>query len=314
MDTAVAETNPTRQPGCAPRLRRVEAVVNPAAGGVAPRSAEALQALLDEFDFESHLQAPEPDGIEQALQAAIQAKPDLVVVLAGDGTANRAAELCGPDGPLLAPLPGGTMNMLPHALYGARDWRTALSDALATGVERTVSGGQLGDKKFHCAAILGSPALWAPAREAARHGDLRQAFSKAVFALEQAFSTRLRFEVNGGSRHKAVALSLICPLISTATDHDRALEAAVLDMHDATEVFRLALHNALGDWRRDPGVTVQDCKRGRVWAHQPIPCLIDGELHTMGRSVDIRFRPKSFRALVPGEPDGAPDAASPAGV
>jgi diacylglycerol kinase family enzyme len=308
MDASATEIAPPRHPTCAPRLRRVEAVVNLAAGGVAPGSAETLKALLEAFDFESHVAAPSPEGIEQALESAIKAKPDLLVVLAGDGTANRAAELCGPNGPLLAPLPGGTMNMLPRALYGARDWRTALEDALTTGVERRVSGGQVGGKPFHCAAILGSPALWAPAREAARHGNFRQALRTAAYALEQAFATRLRFQLDGRPRHKAVALSLICPLISSVADDDRALEAAVLDIHDATEVFRLGLHNALGDWRRDPGVTVQDCRRGRVWAHHPIPCLIDGELHIMGRSVEIGFRAKSYRALVPTEPVSALDA------
>jgi diacylglycerol kinase family enzyme len=45
----------------------------------------------------------------------IDSAPDAVLVLAGDGTARAAAEMAGPDGPLIAPLPGGTMNMLPRA-------------------------------------------------------------------------------------------------------------------------------------------------------------------------------------------------------
>ena len=32
---------------------------------------------------------------------------------------------------VIAPLPGGTMNMLPHAIYGPRPWQVALSLALA---------------------------------------------------------------------------------------------------------------------------------------------------------------------------------------
>jgi hypothetical protein len=38
-----------------------------------------------------------------------------------------------PDGPLVAPLPGGTMNMLPRALYGTADWKVALRRALEEG-------------------------------------------------------------------------------------------------------------------------------------------------------------------------------------
>ena len=34
---------------------------------------------------------------------------------------------------MLAPLPGGTMNMLPHAIYGAQPWEDALITALLEG-------------------------------------------------------------------------------------------------------------------------------------------------------------------------------------
>mgnify|MGYP002133071793 CR=1 FL=1 len=85
-------------------------------------------------------------------------------VIAGDGTARAGAEMAGPKGPLVAPLPGGTMNMLPNALYGGRDWKTAMADILSDGVERNISGGEIDGRAFYVAAILGSPALWAEAR------------------------------------------------------------------------------------------------------------------------------------------------------
>jgi diacylglycerol kinase family enzyme len=44
----------------------------------------------------------------------------LLIVLGGDGTIRSAAALCAQECPLLIPLPGGTMNMLPKAFYGAR--------------------------------------------------------------------------------------------------------------------------------------------------------------------------------------------------
>lgn len=283
-------------------IRRVEAVVNPASGGVGPGSADALQLILDQFGLDSRVVSAEPDQIEQALAYALAAKPDLLIVLAGDGTAGRAADLCGVDGPLLAPLPGGTMNMLPNALYGAVAWRDALIACLERGRERPVSCGEVGGLRFYCAAILGAPAFWAPAREAARKGDLRQAWSKAMFAFSRAFLTRLRFRAGDGRAHSTVALSLICPLVSKALHDEKALEAARLDLHDMVEVFRLALHNMLGDWRGDPAVATEPCVQGRAWARRRIPCLIDGEMHWLTRSADIRFVEKAFRALAPQEP------------
>jgi diacylglycerol kinase family enzyme len=280
-------------------IRRVEAVVNRASGGVEPGSDEALQALLAEFPLESRVAAVEPDELDEALRVAVERKPDLLVVFAGDGTASHAAELCGPDGPLLAPLPGGTMNMLSHALYGPRSWSDALTESLGAGKARAVSGGEIDGWRFYCAAILGSPAFWQPAREAARQGRLRLAWRRARFALRMAFLGRLRFQTPGHAPHKAVALSLICPLISRALDEESALEAAGLDIHDAAEAFRLGLNHMLGDWRRDPAATVERCVRGRAWTVGAIPCLIDGELHWLGRQVEFHFVPRAFRALAP---------------
>src|SRR5581483_6247865 len=110
---------------------------------------------------------------------AARRRPDLLVVIAGDGTARTAAALCGPDGPLLAPLAGGTMNVLPHALYGTLDWPTALRRLATDGRVREVAGGEIAGQPFYVAAVLGAPALWAEAREAARLGNTRLAIGRA---------------------------------------------------------------------------------------------------------------------------------------
>ena len=300
LQPATAKAAPTRHV----TIRRVAAVVNPASGGVEAAAADALKAVLDQFGLDSRVSVPEPNQIEDAVRAAVESAPDLVIVLAGDGTANRAAELCGPGGPLVAPLPGGTMNMLPRALYGNQAWPDILAAALNHSAERWVSGGEVDGHRFYCAAILGSPALLALAREAVRSGKLARAWRHATTALKRAFLTRLRFQGDGGTPRRAVALGLICPLVSRTCEEERALEAAILDVHDAMEVFRLGLRNMLGDWRGDPAVTVESCVRGRVWARSPIPGLFDGELRRLRRSAEIRFTPRAFRALAPGPHSG----------
>ena len=90
------------------------------------------------------MQILEGDDFDETIAAAVDAAPDLLIVLAGDGTACAAATRCGAEGPLVAPLAGGTMNMLPHALYGAKPWQEGLRDALTEGVVRPVSGGVVG--------------------------------------------------------------------------------------------------------------------------------------------------------------------------
>jgi diacylglycerol kinase family enzyme len=284
-------------------VRRVEAVVNPLSGSVEPGAAEALQAMLDDYGLEARVVSAEHGGLPDAVAAAVEAAPDLLVVLAGDGTARLAAELCGHDGPLLAPLPGGTMNMLPKALYGERDWREALTAALEEGEVRHVSGGEIAGRSFYVAAILGAPALWADAREAVREMKWRLALLRAHRACRRAFAGRLRFALDGGAPRKAEALTLMCPLVSRAMKSEEALEADALDPHGVAEAFRLGLKaafgGALGDWRRDPSVTTAKAQKGRAWANGRIPAILDGEPHRFDRGVEFRFLPDAFKVLAP---------------
>jgi hypothetical protein len=112
-----------------PKIRRIQAVINPAAGSVGPDAEKIVAELISRHGYDLTIVKPSPDELASALQAAVGADPDLVLILAGDGTARLAAELCGPDGPLVAPMAGGTLNMLPHAIYGKQPASSALSAA-----------------------------------------------------------------------------------------------------------------------------------------------------------------------------------------
>jgi len=279
-------------------LRRIEAVVNTASGSVGRDAPAKMEAFLAETGATFRVTAPEPDQILQALTSAVDAGPDLLVILAGDGTARAAAELCGPKGPMLAPLPGGTMNMLPHAVYGEVDWPDALKAALTDGRERTVGGGEVDGHMFLVAAILGAPALWAPAREAARFGKPGLALRRAQRAIRRAFTGRLRYSIDTGAREKAEAIVFMCPIASRAMpDEAQALEAAALNVTGAGEALRLGLTAILGDWRDDPAVEVERCKLARVWSAGGIPALLDGETVRLGSLAEVRFKPDMVRVL-----------------
>lgn len=288
-------------------IRTVEIVANEGSGSVEAGAAEAALAIAEERGLKARSVAARPETIEAALKAAVEARPDLVAVIAGDGTARAAAALCGADGPLLAPLPGGTMNMLPKALYGQRAWPDALRDSLDAGEVRPVGGGEVDGRTFHCAAILGAPALFAYAREEIREGHVLKAAAKARYALERAFTSRLRLAVEGGGRHKAEAAALICPLVSKAVEDEAALEVAILDPGGAAEAFRLGFKalagDVFGDWRLDPAVRVERARAGRAWASHRIPAILDGEPVRLPRSATFRFRREAFRALAPKPPE-----------
>lgn len=280
------------------RIRRVEVVANLASGGVARDAPQEIEKIFADHGLPAHVCAPETHDLTNCLRAAVDAGPDLLVTLAGDGTARAAAELCGPQGPMLAPLPGGTMNMLPRAIYGARSWQDALTLALSEGSERTIGGGEVEGRPFLVAALIGAPALWGAAREAARYHEPVLAIARARRALRRAFTGRLRYAFDDGPRAKAEALHFFCPHISSVLpDEERALEAAALDLRGAADAFRLGVNALVRDWRDDPAVAVQPCRRARVWASGGIPALLDGELVRLHSSAEVAYRPAVARML-----------------
>jgi len=281
-------------------------LVNPLSGSVGPRAAAEAEAILSEYGCDASVVSLEGGQFDQQIQEALDATPDVLFVLAGDGTAGTIASRAGPDGPLVAPLPGGTMNMLPKALYGTADWKVALRRALEEGAPQGVAGGEITDgeitQAFYCAAILGSPALWAPAREAMRTGKLKLAWLYARRAFRRAFSGRLRFSLDSRPERRAEALVLISPMISRAMEENTGLEAAAMNPSDAMQAFRLAAHAVMDDWRQDPAVTTRATQKVSVRARSRIPAVIDGEPIQLRHEAKVRFLRKAFQALAPNPP------------
>jgi diacylglycerol kinase family enzyme len=280
-------------------IRRVAVLVNVLSGSVGPRAAAEVERILSDYRLESEVIALEADRFDEQINAALEARPDVLFVLAGDGTARSVASRAGTGGPLIAPLPGGTMNMLPKALYGTADWKAALRKALEEGAPQHVSGGEVQGEAFYCAAILGTPALWAPAREAIRTGKLSKAWSHARRALKRAFTGRLRYQLDGGRLAKTEALVLISPMISRALDEPVGLEAAAMDPHDTGQAFRLAATALFSDWRSDASVTTRPARRIEVRSRSKIPAVIDGEPVQLSAETVVHFTPRAFRALAP---------------
>ena len=280
---------------------RVAVVLNAASGSVGPDAADRIKVICATFGLQIEPRSVQPADIPGALRAAVEEGPAVLAVLAGDGTLALAAELCGVDGPLLAALPGGTMNMLPFALNGRHAWPDALAAILATGTPLTVSGGEVGGRSFHVAAILGAAALFADAREAARYGRLSLAILRARRAMSRAFKGRVRVTLDGGDKRKTAALTLMCPLVSRGLDEDVGLEAALLDPKGPLDILRLGLGALMGRWRADPVVQTTVCTTGAAWMKGRIPALLDGERHRLDSPVSFRFRPAAFRALVPAD-------------
>jgi diacylglycerol kinase family enzyme len=111
---------------------RVGAVINTSSGGCDSESeAEMLDLLKGANVSNCTTWCGESDQIERAFAEVAAHKTEVLVVLGGDGTIRTAAEACTGTDIYLLPLPGGTLNVLPRALYGDSSWQQALKETLA---------------------------------------------------------------------------------------------------------------------------------------------------------------------------------------
>ena len=280
---------------------KVGAIVNTSSGSCDSDSEQKIFSILTRAGIvEPKVWCGEAKEMERSFAEATGQNLDVLIVLGGDGTIRTAAEACAERGPYLIPLPGGTMNMLPRALYGDVAWEEALKNTLAAPSLKVLSGGRIAGKQFLIAAIVGAPALLVEPRESMREGNIVDAIEKGSVAFRKMFETKIQYLISDDMKGEAEAVALICPLISEQmSDSEQALEAAVVDVESAAEVVRLATTAAFGKWRDDRNILLTKTKRVDVQSSEDIPATLDGERVNLGRSAEIDFVSRALTVLVP---------------
>ena len=280
---------------------KVGAVINTSSGGCDSESEQKICSILTRAGiFELNVWCGEAKEIKRSFAEAAEQKLEVLVVLGGDGTIRTAAEVCADKGPYLIPLPGGTMNMFPRALYGHEAWEESLKNTLAAPSLKVLSGGRIAGKQFLIAAIVGAPALLAEPRESLREGNIVDAIEKGSVAFRKMFETRIQYLISGGMKGEAKAMALICPLIAEQmSDSEQALEAAVVDVESASEVIGLLSTAAFGKWRDHRNIVLAKTKRVTVQSSKDIPAMLDGEIVNLGKSAEINFVSRALTVLVP---------------
>ena len=280
---------------------KVGAIINTSSGGYESESEQKMLRILKRAGVvEPKAWCVSPEEIERSFAEAAEQKLEVLIVLGGDGTIRTAAQACAEKGLYLIPLPGGTMNMLPRALYGDVSWEEALEKALTAPSVKLLSGGRIADKHFFIAAIVGAPALWAEPRESVREGDIVDAIEKGSVAFRNMFEAKVQYRISEETKGEAEAVALICPLISQEmSDSEQALEAAVIDVENAAEVIGLASTATFGKWRDNGNILLTKTKRVSVQSSKDIPATLDGETVNLGRSAEIDFVSRAVNVIVP---------------
>jgi diacylglycerol kinase family enzyme len=279
---------------------KVGAIINTSSGGCDSESEQKMLSVLTDAGLaEPKVWCGEAKEMGRFFAEAAGQKLEVLIVLGGDGTIRTAAEACAEKGSYLIPLPGGTMNMLPRALYGNVSWEESLKKTLTAPAAKVLSGGRVANKRFFIAAIVGAPALWTQPRESMREGNIADAIKKGSVAFRRMFETKVQYRNSGGAKGETEAVALICPLISEEmSDSEQALEAAIIDVESAAEVIGLATTAAFGKWRDDRNILLTKTKRVAVQSNKEISATLDGESVNLGMRAEIEFVPRALTVLV----------------
>ena len=221
---------------------------------------------------------------------------DVIIVLGGDGTARAAAELAPRNGPPLILLPGGTLNVLPQALYGPLAWPEALAAALERGVVKRMPIGRANGSTFFVAAMFGAPTLLARAREAVREGKPWLAIGRVRHFFVRAFNRPLRARSGGDKLRKTEAVAVLCPSFSGALEGDK-MEFVRLNVRDLMDLARVSVRALSAGWRNDSTVETQHADRADVFSYGTIPATLDGEPKMFISHVKIRYSTHGPRVI-----------------
>lgn len=233
----------------------------------------------------------------KAAREAIDHGADAVITLAGDGTAQAAAQsLYDADTKArLVALPMGTANLLPRRLYGSRTSEQILQ-ALCDLEPVNLPGGRLGGDVFLVAAAAGFPTTFARAREAVRDKDsddrVRTVLERSRAGFTEMFAPRIRFAADGAEDEQ---LSRASGLMVWVHDDAESFEFAAVNMHNLGELAGAAIGAINEELRTDDRLLKRDARSVTLNSKRAIPCMLDGEPRNCGRKLTFRFE----KALIP---------------
>jgi len=267
---------------------------NEMAGNVGPADRDKLIEAVSAAGLRNYVLV-NADRMSRRLFARAR-EFDIIIVLGGDGTARAAAELAPRDGPPLILLPGGTLNILPRALYGDLAWPEALVAALERGEVTRLTAGRVNGEHFYVAALFGAPTLLAKAREAMREGRPLQAWRRLRYALQRSFARGWRARPDREPTRKAEAVGLLCPAFSGGIKADD-LEWVRLDAKHLIDLARVSVRALTSAWRDDSTVEIGRCHSCDIVSLGVIPATLDGEPRTYFSRVRVTHEPRGPRVI-----------------
>jgi len=302
---------------------RVLLLVNATASSVTARKRVLIRKLLAaEHDVEV-AETSRRGHAARLARAAANDGFDVVVVLAGDGTLNEAADGLLRTSTALAPLPGGSTNVYARTLgfpNDAIDATNNLLRSLERGATKRIGVGRANRRPFLFNTGIGFDA--AVIRRVERYGELKRYLSHPlhvaaafeVFFRGEAKNVRLQVELDTGELIEGVRFAIISkttpytflgrmPLtVAPEAGIERPLALTAFRSIDAITLLAGA-GSALRTGRflgRRKGVDHRhDLRRLILRSGEPFPYQVDGDDAGDTEHLDIEFEPDALTLVVP---------------
>jgi diacylglycerol kinase family enzyme len=302
---------------------RVLLLVNATASSVTARKRVMIRKLLA-ADHEVEVAETSRRGHAARLaRAAANDGFDVVVVLAGDGTLNEAADGLLRTSTALAPLPGGSTNVYARTLgfpNDAIDATNELLRSLARESTKRIGVGRANRRPFLFNTGIGFDA--AVIRRVERYGELKRYVSHPlhiaaafdVFFRGDAKNTRAQIELDTGEIIDGVRFAVISKTtpytflgrlpvtVAPEAGNDRALALTAFRSIDAVTLLGgglSALRTSRFLGRRKWVDRRQDLRRLVIRGAEPFPYQVDGDDAGDTDHLDIEFEPDALTVVVP---------------
>ena len=244
------------------------------------------------------------EGVDEAIAAALAARPGVLAVLGGDGTVRSALDAAQGRTPV-APLPGGTLNRLSRAVFGRRSLRACLG-AIPRGAAQTLPAGRIGGHRFYVVSGFGPAMELDAVREDLRSGGLTAAWLRLSSARDRPFGPAIRWWSGGEPQTASALVAALGPIDAAFGLARRAprteLEGAGTLLHGWPDLAGVAAHALAGRWRTRRGLAVQRGASLEVEGLEgPVFGLLDGERRLLPQRFTLTFEPAAALAWGPAQ-------------
>ena len=303
---------------------RLLLIVNATASSVTARRRVVIQAALGSGHSLEVAETTERGHATRLARAAGAEGVDCVVVLAGDGTLNEAANGLVGTQTALAPLPGGSTNVFARTIGFSTDAIEAtgqLLQALDARAFQRVGVGSVDERRFLFHAGFGFDA--ATVEQVERRSALKRWFAHPLF-LVSAFDTwfrrfdhkkdQFRVELDGGEVVERIGLAIASNTnpytylgnLPVKVDPELGLDSKLtLTMWQDLKLVMLIRTgvSSLGSrrtFRRHRKVKqYQDVEHFRISGEREIHYQLDGDHLGTGTRFDVRFEPDALTLVIP---------------